>query len=1002
MRRSDFLPHSDGAYRYELIRRLLMRVADECLFTGSAANRMHRVMTSKVFLPLVAVVLVAGLLAARGGGAWSSESRSLASQAGSGDAGSSQISEQADSASSAASELDSSRDFEPPAASEAGSSAVPVSPTDSVPTTAPPTSDELYALYEDELNELIAVTERLRGLDFLSPPKFVLQDLESFLDGLANRQPEEFLETLDVWEIVYKLLGLLEPEDSLRQMYSDPVVAGYFLYETEEVFIPLTATGMSIGDRSVVVHELVHALTAQHFNWNDSLISYLENDKVDQYQALLAVVEGDAALQQTRYILEELTPEEREAIQALQTEVEQNSQNEQNSQTAGETDETEIPRFLLDLEYFPYIEGPDFLISILGIEESENGELSEEDLQKIDELYFNLPVSTEQIYNFEKYPSDQPLEVEHPVPELTGYELLTTRAWGMLGFVAIFDQTLGDEGLSKLAAEGWGGDRFSLWHKGEEVAFALTFRGDEVSDAEEMQQAMIAYSFAVARDASSSAANNFVWQQIDGNTLRLVVASEQEAGEELAVFYSDITAQSDTRISNENEVSAPSETSAVNNASTPSASCPTNDESSVNSDDLTALYKDELNEMIAVTERLRGLEFLCEPEVVFLDSESLIEPYLVDTTDESRPYVDGLGALYRLLGLVEPDVSPRQLYNDRIRVFVGAYYEPETKKIVVPIPQDGIDARLRRTLVHELVHALTDQHFNLRDTRNNLYASNGDQFLAFSAVIEGDATEATSLFSLEELNSGERDVQSASASNEETSRSADSSARSAIPQFLRDLSRFPYDYGSTFLSSLLGDAASGPEPEKDWQAVNYTYVNPPDSTEQVYFPEKYLIDMPLEVAHHVADLPDYELVETDTWGAAGFAVIFDQVLGREGPTRPAVEGWGGDRYSLWFNGSDVAMALTYRGDEDSDAEELATALREYISAGMNAGEIQISDEAADTSGAAVSGDTITATYTAIWNDEDFAWLSVEGDTLRFVAASDPAVGAELMAFYEAM
>ena len=456
------------------------------------------------------VVMVAGLLAARGGGAWSSESQSLASQTGSEDSGSSQISEQVAST----------------AGPETG-----FSPSLTSSTTTKPSSDELYALYEDELKELVAVAERLRGLKFLSPPKFVLQDPESFLDGYTNRLPEEFMETLDVWEIVYKLLGLLEPEDSLRQMYSDPVVAGYFDYGTKEVFIPLTATGMSIGDRSVVIHELIHALTAQHFNWSDSLIGHLESEKVDQYQAHLAVVEGDAVLQQTRYLLQELTPEAREAILALQTEV------EQNSQTADETDGTEIPRFILDLEYFPYIEGFNFLISILGIEESENGELSERDLQKINQLYINLPVSTEQIYHFENYPSDQPLEVEHPVPKLTGYELLTARAWGMLGFVAIFDQILGEEGLGRSAAEGWGGDRFSLWHKGEEVAFALTFRGEEVSDAEEMQQAMIAYSFAVAGDASSSAADNFVWQQIDGDTLRLVVASEQEAGEELAEFY---------------------------------------------------------------------------------------------------------------------------------------------------------------------------------------------------------------------------------------------------------------------------------------------------------------------------------------------------------------------------------------------------------------------------------------------------------------------------------
>ena len=79
--------------------------------------------------------------------------------------------------------------------------------------------------------------------------------------------------------------------------------------------------------------------------------------------------------------------------------------------------------------------------------------------------------------------------------------------------------------------------------------------------------------------------------------------------------------------------------------------------------------------------------------------------------------------------------------------------------------------------------------------------------------------------------------------------------------------------------------------------------------------------------------------------------------------------------------------VTYRGDEASDAEELSEALQKYISTGMNVGEPE------------VSGDTVT--WSSTEDGEDFAWLSVEGDTLRFVAASDPAVGAKLVAFYEA-
>ena len=103
----------------------------------------------------------------------------------------------------------------------------------------------------------------------------------------------------------------------------------------------------------------------------------------------------------------------------------------------------------------------------------------------------------------------------------------------------------------------------------------------------------------------------------------------------------------------------------------------------------------------------------------------------------------------------------------------------------------------------------------------------------------------------------------------------------------------------------------------------------------------------------MAELPGYELVETNTWGSLTFAAMFDQVLGfnvpdqsamedligedglpnpafilQASPRRKAVDGWGGDRYSLWYNGSEVAMAMTYRGDEASDAEELAETMRE--------------------------------------------------------------------------
>ena len=491
--------------------------------------------------------------------------------------------------------------------------------------------------------------------------------------------------------------------------------------------------------------------------------------------------------------------------------------------------------------------------------------------------------------------------------------------------------------------------------------------------------------------------------------------------------------------------------------------------------ELTALYEDELDELIEVTERMRGLKFLTPPKIILLDEKGFAEKTASGLEEEFFDDIDAEGAMYKLLGLLKPDASLRQIYTDVFTAGTTGYYDSEKKEVVVPIRGTGISIRDRITLVHELTHALTDQHFNFEEKSNALEENNEtDKFFALAAVIEGDAVAMESRYLEEGLTEEERAEilgpgaadsgnpegsiptdREATAGNQEnyiegcddasvnddrceaalrdnedfleTAEWSDNlaSSRTEIPQFLNDSFSFPYNYGRIFLRTLIGRDAADRTPlgDEDFEKINQFYVFAPVSTEQIYFPNKYRSEAPLEVEHPVAELPDYELVETSTWGASTFAHMFDQVLGMENPesfnesgyfasgeeitdvdimlispSRSAVNGWGGDRYSLWFNGSEVAFAMTYRGDEASDAEELAETMREYVSTGMNVGE------------AKVSGDTVTWSAAEEGSAEegnseegkDFAWLSVEGDTLRFVAASDPAVGAKLVAFYEAV
>ena len=459
------------------------------------------------------------------------------------------------------------------------------------------------------------------------------------------------------------------------------------------------------------------------------------------------------------------------------------------------------------------------------------------------------------------------------------------------------------------------------------------------------------------------------------------------------------------------------------------------------SGDLTARYQEKINELIEAAERVRGLKFLNPPKVVLLSREDFVER-TVSGLDEQLEDVDSEDAMYKLLGLLEPETSLREIYYDMFSNATTGYYDSEKKELVVPVKEGGIDISTQLTLIHELVHALTDQHFDFHKASTELADNDEtDKYYALSAVIEGDAVEAETRYYSEELTDEEKeeekmelDASTPSLSippsqeiiqneidrqlSSETPVSPNLPDPPRIPKFISSSFQFSYTHGSLFLRSLVGRDpmnASVVLNDEDFKAINELYTKIPASTEQIYFSEKYRSEEPLEVNHLVADLPGYQLVETNTWGALTFAAMFDQVLGfhvpdqsamtdlmgedglpsaalilSASPRRKAVEGWGGDRYSLWYNGSEVAMAMTYRGDEASDAQELAETMREYISTAMNVGEPE------------TSGDTSASGYSVTWGGEDFAWLKVEGDTVRFVAASDPTAGEELVAFYEAI
>jgi hypothetical protein len=131
---------------------------------------------------------------------------------------------------------------------------------------------------------------------------------------------------------------------------------------------------------------------------------------------------------------------------------------------------------------------------------------------------------------------------------------------------------------------------------------------------------------------------------------------------------------------------------------------------------------------------------------------------------------------------------------------------------------------------------------------------------------------------------------------------------------------FPYEKGLSFVLALFQEGG--------WSAVNAAYANPPLSTEQILHPERYPSDEP-----HVVSLPPL----ADTLGM-GWRLVDEDVLGEFGlqlhlgvhvsasdddAVDTAAEGWGGDRYAVYWREDETAFVVVLRliWDTPADADE---------------------------------------------------------------------------------
>lgn len=198
-------------------------------------------------------------------------------------------------------------------------------------------------------------------------------------------------------------------------------------------------------------------------------------------------------------------------------------------------------------------------------------------------------------------------------------------------------------------------------------------------------------------------------------------------------------------------------------------------------------------------------------------------------------------------------------------------------------------------MVHELDHALTDQHFGLEKAHEKAKKlKNTDAALAVQCLIEGDATVV--MFHAQGEWMKDDCLDAASMANLQWFEELLAGPGfNRFPVYFRVASLFPYLSGAVFV-----DHYRFP---RGWPAVDAMYRRLPASTEQILHPEKYqdAFDAPRAVAWPAAASvapPGWRIAASDTMGEFQIRVMFESA----GFSRPDASawaaGWGGDSFKV--------------------------------------------------------------------------------------------------------
>ncbi len=326
---------------------------------------------------------------------------------------------------------------------------------------------------QQQIDQITQAVEQLRGLTAKTPISFEFLTRDQLRDKLITDfdrdwPVEERVRTQDLMV----MLGWLEPGQDLYQIELNVMteqIAGFYDPTDKKLYLITDQQELGPMDEVAMAHEICHALQDQYFNLDQPPFDVEDGHQDDAESAATALVEGDASRISDEYQAEYISLSD-----LLGQDLSQYSTKQFDK----------APTYIQDSLLFPYTEGLSFVESKVGTSNT-----------KANALFADVPDSTEQIMHPSSYPGQQPETVTLPdLSEALGSDWAKDEynVLGEFDVEELFKPYLSNYNARR-AAEGWGGNIYEYWKRGEDKLLVQSYTWDTRDDAVEFTDAFETY-----------------------------------------------------------------------------------------------------------------------------------------------------------------------------------------------------------------------------------------------------------------------------------------------------------------------------------------------------------------------------------------------------------------------------------------------------------------------------------------------------------------------------